>query len=214
MMKGAATMTLAPPDRLDKHVSAPVYERFRKQLVRLAIPEPQMAQLKPFTAASLLAFAEWGRLGYHPRYGVDVHLITRAKEGGKRLLELEGAQVQSSLMDSLSEKEGEQAFEGTVAALESGLTSEQITGMVNAWQSGDASLLLEVARKYNDNVPGAKDLEEKFIWSRHEAMVGKVEAFLLEGRERVFVAVGALHLAGPRGLVELLKARGFIVRQL
>jgi uncharacterized protein YbaP (TraB family) len=214
MTKGAQSMLLVPPDRLDKHVSAPVYARFRKQLDRLGVPEPQMAQMKPFTAASLLAFAEWGRQGYHPQYGVDLHLINRARESGKRLAELEGAQVQSSLMDSLSPKESVQAFEGTVAALESGLTREQITGMVNAWQSGDAELLLEVARMYNESVPGAKELEEKFIWSRHEAMVGKIETYLLERRERVFVAVGALHLAGPRGLVQMLKARGFAVRQL
>jgi uncharacterized protein YbaP (TraB family) len=214
MKTSAKSMLLFPPDRLDKHVSAPVYERFRKQLDRLGLPEPQMAQMKPFMAASLLSFAEWGRQGYHAQYGVDFHLITRAKESGKRLVELEGALAQSTLMDSLTPKESEQAFEGTVAALESDLTREQITGMVNAWQAGDASLLLEVARKYNDSVPGAKELEEKFIWSRHEAMAGKIESYLLEGRDPVFVAVGALHLAGPRGLVEMLKARGYIVRQL
>jgi uncharacterized protein YbaP (TraB family) len=85
---------------------------------------------------------------------------------------------------------------------------------VNAWQAGDPALLLEVTRAYNETVPGAKDLEEKFIWSRHEAMANKIEAFLLSGRDRVFVAVGALHLAGPRGLVEILKSRGHSVRQL
>jgi hypothetical protein len=117
-------------------------------------------------------------------------------------------------MASLTERQNVQAFEGMVAALESGLTRDQITGMVNAWQSGDANLLLEVARAYNDSVPGAADLEEKFIWSRHDAMAGKIEKWLLNGRERVFVAVGALHLAGPRGLVEELRKRGYVVRQL
>jgi uncharacterized protein YbaP (TraB family) len=45
-------------------------------------------------------------------------------------------------------------------------------------------------------------------------MADRIEAFLLAGRERVFVAVGALHLAGPRGLVETLRSRGYTVRQL
>ena len=45
-------------------------------------------------------------------------------------------------------------------------------------------------------------------------MAKKIEDWLLAGRERVFVAVGALHLAGPRGLVEILKGRGYTVRQL
>jgi uncharacterized protein YbaP (TraB family) len=214
MKSSGTTMLLVPPDRLEKHVSAPAYARFRTQLDRLGIAEANFIQLKPFLAASLLAFAEWGRLGYSPQYGVDLHFIVRAREAGKRIVELEGSQVQSDLMDSLSVLENQQAFEGTVAALESGLTREQITGMVNAWQSGDADLLLEVARRYNESVPGAKEIEEKFIWSRHEAMARKIEGFLLEGRERVFVAVGALHMAGPRGLLELLRKRGYLVRQL
>jgi hypothetical protein len=214
LSKGAGSMLLKPPDTLAKRVPAPAYERFRRQLDRFGLPESQFVPLKPFLAASMLAFAEWGRQGYHPQYGVDLYLITRAREAGKGIVELEGAEVQTALMASLTERQNVQAFEGMVAALESGLTRDQITGMVNAWQSGDANLLLEVARAYNDSVPGAADLEEKFIWSRHDAMAGKIEKWLLNGRERVFVAVGALHLAGPRGLVEELRKRGYVVRQL
>jgi hypothetical protein len=214
MAKSAGSMLLTPPDRLDKRIPAPVYERFRRQVERFRLPESQVVQLKPFIASSVLAFAEWGRLGYLPQYGVDRHLLTRARESKMIIVELEGAETQAALMNSLTDEESRQALEGTLAALENGLTREQITGMVNAWQSGDAGLLLEVARAYNESVPGARELEEKFIWSRHEAMADKIEAWLMQGRERVFVAVGALHLAGPRGLVEILAKRGFQVRQL
>jgi uncharacterized protein YbaP (TraB family) len=214
MAKSAETMVFKPPDSLEKHVAPEQYARFRKQLQRFGMPEPQVARMKPFMAVSLLALAEWGRLGYLPQYGVDGNLIQRAKEAGKRIVELEGAQVQTSIMDSLTDEESRDAFDGALTALESGLTREQITGMVNAWQSGDADLLLEVARRYNENVRGAMQMEEKFIWSRHDEMVARISAFLLTSKERHFVAVGALHLAGPRGLVELLRKRGFLVRQL
>ncbi|HEX4943099.1 MAG TPA: TraB/GumN family protein [Usitatibacteraceae bacterium] len=214
MAIGASAMLFTPPDSLPKHVPAPMYERFRRQLDRFGLPEPQAAQMKPFIASSMLAFAEWGRQGYEQQYGVDLHLITRAREAKMSIVELEGAQVQASLMDSLTEKESLQAFEGTVAALESGLTRDQITGLVNAWQSGDPDLLLEVLRAYNESVPGARELEEKFIWSRHGEMAKKIEGWLLDGRDRVFVAVGAVHLAGPRGLVAMLRERGYTVRQL
>lgn len=213
MAKGASSMGLAPPDKISQHVPAPLYERFRKQLQRFGMAEREVESLKPFFAASLLAFAEWGRQGYLPQFGVDLHLIQRAKEEKKRIVELEGAQAQSDLMASLTGKEHLQAFEGTVTAMESGLVRDQITGVVNAWQAGDPKLLLDVVRAYNDAVPGARELEDKFIWSRHDAMAAKIEDWLLNGRERVFVAVGALHLAGPRGLVEALRKRGHLVRQ-
>jgi hypothetical protein len=214
MTRSARSMVYEPPATLEQNVPKATWERVKKQSARLGIPDAQMAMLKPFMAGSLLAFAEWGRLGYLPQFGVDVHLIKRAKEEGKKLIELEGADAQTALMESLTPAETLASLDGVLGAIESGLVREQVTGMVNAWQAGDPALLLEVARKYNDSIPGAAAIEEKFIWSRHDAMAEKIGRMLLESKERHFVAVGALHLAGPKGLVEVLRKRGFVVRQL
>jgi uncharacterized protein YbaP (TraB family) len=74
--------------------------------------------------------------------------------------------------------------------------------------------MLDVARRYNEKVKGAAEFEEKFVWSRHPAMVEKIAGWLDGPRDRRFIAVGALHLVGPRGLVEELRKRGYDVRQL
>jgi uncharacterized protein len=214
MQRTAPAMTYTAPDSLRNHVSAVDYERFRKLLPRYAVSEPQVIQLKPFMAVSVLVFAEWARLGYLPDIGIDNYLIRKAKADLKPVVEIEGVDAQMKLMDGLSDTEHRQAFAGTLSAIEMGLTAEQITGMVNAWQSGDPALMLEIARRYNENVPGAKEFEEKFVWSRHDAMLAKIEGYLNESKDRHFIAVGALHLAGPQGLIELLRKRGYIVRQL
>ncbi len=211
--KASPLMTYAPPDTLAKHVKPAEYARFRKLLARYSLPEESVAQLRPFMAVSMLVFSEWARLGYMPQYGVDGYLIAKAKAETKPIVEIEGLAMQAKLIDSLTEPETRTLFEGTLTALESGLTGEQITGMVNAWQTGDPKLLLEIARKYNDTVPGAKEFEEKFIWARHDSMVAKIEGYLANSKDRHFVAVGSLHLAGPRGLVEMLRKRGYIVKQ-
>lgn len=212
MAKTAPATTYSAPDNLSKHVAERDWERFRKQLPKYKLSEAQVSQLKPFMAVSILVFSEWARLGYLPQMGIDAYLIKKAREQKKTVVEVEGIDMQVKLMDSLTESENRVIFDGTLTALESGLTGEQITGMVNAWQSGDPELMLEIARKYNDQVPGAREFEEKFIWSRHEDMAKKIEEYLAS-KERHFVAVGALHLAGPRGLVEMLRKRGYIVRQ-
>lgn len=212
--RAAPLTSYQPPDSLAKNVDKAHYERFKKQLARYGISEGAVAHMKPFMAVSLLVFSEWARLGYLPQYGIDGYLIGRAKAENKTIVEIEGLEMQAKLIDSLSDKESRTLFEGTLRALESGLTGEQITGMVNAWQSGDPDLLLEIARKYNDIVPGAREFEEKFIWSRHDPMVEKIERYLNDSKQRHFIAVGSLHLAGPRGLVELLRKRGYVVRQL
>jgi uncharacterized protein YbaP (TraB family) len=213
MEKTAGSMAYKPPDELMKHVPLPDYERFREQLPRYGMPIAKMKTLKPFAAVSMLVFGEWARLGYLPQFGVDYYLIQKAKGAKKKLVEVEGVEAQAKLMDSITEEEHRQAFTGTLDALDAGLTGEQIEGMVKAWQSGDAFLMLEIARRYNEKVPGARELEDKFVWARHKAMLEKVEGYLNKSKERHFIAVGSLHLAGPKGLVEELRAKGYIVKQ-
>jgi hypothetical protein len=213
MAKSAGSASYQPPDSLEKHVAAADYARFRKLLPKYSLREAQLVRFKPFMAVSLLVFSEWARLGYLPQHGVDAYLIRKARAEGKSVAEIEGVAIQAALMDSLTEEENRVAFAGMLGALESGLAAEQITGMVNAWQAGDPDLLLEVARKYNSEVAGAQAFEDKFIWGRHAEMVQKVEGYLAQTRNPHFVAVGALHLAGPQGLVELLRKRGHVVRK-
>lgn len=202
------------PDSLKNHVSRDDYARFVKLLPRYRYPEDQVVQMKPFMAVSMLVFSEWARQGFYPEFGIDSYLIARAKAEAKPVAELEGVAAQMQLMASLTDEENALIFSGTVTALESGLTDRQINGLVHAWKEGDPDALLAVARDYNAQVKGAAEFEDKFIWSRHPEMMRKIEGYLNETKDRHFVAVGALHLAGPRGLLELLKKRGYVVKQL
>lgn len=213
MTRTSSAMKYRWPANLTTNVPADEYVRFRRLLARYSIPEDQVIQLKPFMAVSLLVFSEWSRLGFVANYGVDLYFITKAKAEKKPIVEIEGVDTQIRLMDSLTNQENLMLFKGTLDALESGLTDEQVKGLVAAWQAGDPDAILEVARRYNERIPGAREFENKFIWARHGAMIDKIEGYLNHSKERHFIAVGALHLAGPDGLVERLRRKGFIVRQ-
>jgi len=213
MARSSKAMMYVWPANLSTHVPAAEYARFRRLLPRYSIKEGEVIQIKPFMAVSLLVFSEWSRLGFVPNYGVDLYFLTKAKAEKKQIVEIEGVDTQIRLMDSLTNKENLMLFKGTLDALESGLTDEQVKGLVAAWQAGDPDAILEVARRYNEKIPGAREFENKFIWARHGAMIEKIEGYLNQSKERHFIAVGALHLAGPDGLVERLRRKGFIVRQ-
>jgi len=210
---GAGT-TYTPPDSLANHVSKEDFARFVRLLPNYHLPEREIVQMKPFMAVSLLVFAEWARLGYVPELGVDGYLISRARAELKPVVELEGVREQVKLMDSLTDAQNRTLFASTLGAIESGLTDEQIKGTVRAWQVGDPQALLDVAQRYEAQVKGSAELDEKFIWSRNAAMVDKIAVWLDGSRDPRFVAVGALHLVGPRGIVELLRKRGYVVRQI
>ena len=214
MQKSARATVYTPPANLSTHVPPEDFARFQRLLPRYGLPEAQVIQMKPFMAASLLVFSEWARLGYDPAKGVDVYLLQRAKSEGKSIVEIEGVDMQIALMDSLTDAQNLAVFHGTLDAIDSGLADEQVKGMVAAWQAGDPDAVMDVARKYDDKIPAAAEVEEKFIWSRHDAMLARIQGYLDGGKKRHFVAVGALHLAGPRGLIAKLRARGYVAKQL
>jgi len=52
-------------------------------------------------------------------------------------------------------------------------------------------------------------LREKLIDQRNVRMAQRMEPFLKKGK--AFIAVGALHLPGKNGLLQLLREKGFVV---
>ena len=201
------------PDSLDKHIPAPLFERLKIQLARLNVPLEAVKPMKPFLIGGFLAVAEFSRLGYDMNFGVDGYLINKAKEDKKPILELESQAGQLRMLNEMSPVLQEAFLENAISALESGKGPDQVTGMVNAWQSGDVNLMAEVAKGVNKGMRMTDQLDEVLVHGRHAAMLKKIESYL-EGKVPHFVAIGSLHLVGPRGLVEILKARGYEVKQL
>ena len=201
------------PDSLDKHIPMPLYERLKSQLTRLNIPLEAVKPMKPYLIGGFLTVAEFSKLGYDMNFGVDAYLIAHAKQDGKPILERESQAGQLKMLDGMSPILQEAFLENAIRTLESGNAPDQVTGMVNAWQSGDVNLMQEVVKSVNRYMRMTDQLDEVLLHSRHDAMLKKIEDFLA-GRVPHFVAVGSLHLIGQRGLVELLKAHGFEVTQL
>jgi uncharacterized protein YbaP (TraB family) len=73
--------------------------------------------------------------------------------------------------------------------------------------------MYEVSMAVNKNMRMTDQLDEILLHGRHDAMLKKMESYL-QGSLPHFVAVGSLHLVGPRGLVELLRSRGYELKQL
>ncbi len=200
------------PDSLDKHIPAALFARLQAQLLRLQIPVDAVKPMKPYLIAGFLSIAEFSKLGYDMNLGVDSYLIAKARDDNKPVLELESQTGQLKMLDGMSPMLQVAFLENAISVLESGRAPDQVTGMVNAWQSGDVALMQEVVKAVNKDLRMTDQLDDVLLHSRHDEMVKKIAGFL-DGGVPHFVAVGSLHLVGPRGLVEMLKARGFEVKQ-
>lgn len=92
--------------------------------------------------------------------------------------------------------------------VESFLSSKE--DMINVYLKGDIYKLDEMLRASLAMYPnGYKEL----IIDRNVEMSHKMDS-LLHSNKRVFCAVGAGHLAGPSGLIQLLRKKGYTVRKV
>lgn len=76
-----------------------------------------------------------------------------------------------------------------------------------AYRSGNLDLLDSINR-YN-SFSGAFD--EKFLYRRNQIQAGSIDSILQSGAT-LFVGVGAAHLPGDRGVIELLRKKGYTLR--
>ncbi len=200
-------------ETIEKHISPQLFLRLKDQLARSKIPYANVAGMRPVMLGGLLPIVEFVRLGYEMNQGLDLNLTQRALAEKKPILELESSLAQIQLLTGMSPQLQEAFLENAIAMLEQGRTADQVTGIVNAWQLGDPKLLVEITDDVSKNGRMVGQLNDILLGQRHPAMMKRIEGYLAGGVTH-FVAVGALHLVGRDGLIEMLKARGYKIRQL
>ena len=81
---------------------------------------------------------------------------------------------------------------------------------MSAWRSGDAARLATLLSKEFREFPA---LYRPLVTDRNQHWLPQIEQFLQEDRNTL-VVVGALHLVGRGGLLELLRQAGYQPTQL
>jgi uncharacterized protein YbaP (TraB family) len=163
---------------------------------------------KPWFVSLALAVAELQKLGFDSERGVELHFARRAREAGKTVSALETALYQLGLFVGLSPENQRALLLHTLSQL-SDIESE-IARILDAWRSGSLDDLQETLNKSFDEYP---EIYEKLIIQRNLDWIRRIEAFLASGKTHL-VIVGVGHMAGERGLIELLAKKGFAVEQL
>jgi uncharacterized protein len=197
-------------DHIEKHVSPETYRLIKKESEALGLPIELIRMQKPWLLALSFQAMELVRLGYSPEHGVDYHFLTRA-QGKKKILELESLDEQLSLLSGFSDREQEQFLLYTLETLSS--MHRQVESMVRAWTSGDAQALESIMSDTAVQAASIAPIFRKLFDQRNLRMTSRIEGYLTSNGS-YFVIVGAGHLVGTRGIVELLKSRGYVVEQL
>jgi uncharacterized protein YbaP (TraB family) len=198
------------PETLERHVSAETYELIKKETGRLGIPLELINRQKPWFLALVLESLELLKLGFDPNYGIDKYFLSRAT-GKKKIVELESLDYQIDLLSKFSDQEQELFLLYTVKDLR--VLRQELDRLTQAWISGDAKGMESIMTRGFAEDRRMSSVYEKLILERNRNMASKIEEFL-RNKEIYFAVVGAAHLVGNRGIIEILKGRGYLVEQL
>jgi uncharacterized protein YbaP (TraB family) len=197
-------------DSLENHLSRETYEYVTKETGKLGMPVELIAKQKPWFIAMTLEALELIKLGFDPGYGVDAYFLSKA-HGSKKILELEGVDEQFNLLSSFSDKDQELFLVYTLKDLN--ILGNEATGLVKAWSTGNANGIESIITKTVREDRRLEPIWKRLLDDRNKGMVSTIEGYL-KTRETYFVVVGAGHLVGNKGIIQMLKEKGYSVEQL
>lgn len=204
-------MMLEGGETLESRLGSPLYERTKKVTDNYGMPDAAISRLKPWGVMMVLTVLSMQQLGYSPDAGIDQYLLAKARAGGKTLVDLESADRQLAVLDSLSPRLQTAMLSDFLANTDR--MSQYVGALTNAWKEGNGEALVAISDQGFPDAELKREFNDKFLYQRDIAMTRRIEELLRQPGPH-FIAVGSLHLVGPRSIVEQLRAKGYRVEQI
>ncbi len=193
---------LMPDNRIDQLLSPEEYQKVDSFMKKeLGIGLDNFNNLKPFALMAQLGQSD--SPGEMP-VPLDMHLLELARKYKLKTFGVETLEEQLAVIDALPLKEQAKMLVQIVEDTAQG--TARFEELVQTYLNQDLSAMMALAE--DPTLP--KEIQQQFINARNLVMADRIAKFV---RERsTFVAVGAAHLGGKQGVIELLKAKGFEIK--
>ena len=186
----------------------PRYTRVSAAAADLGLSMEILDGQSPWVVGIELADLEYLHLGFDPQQGVEEQFVHRAQSDGKPTAGLETLSEELASLEALSREDQLRLLDQTLSELKE--APGEMQEVLGAWRRGDAARLASLlAREYR----AFPALYRPLVTARNQRWLPQIEQ-LLHGERNCLVVVGALHLVGEGGLLELLRRDGFAPVQL
>ena len=204
LMAFGANMMLTDGRDLEGLLGTDLYARVIAAMSDLGMPEMVVRTLKPWAVMALLSMPKPSGEPF-----LDLVLQQRAAGAGKATAGLETAQEQLSVFDNLSMSDQIELLKMTMAQLPE--LPRMFDQLIEAYATNDLGRIATLAAQYKSqgNVETLKRFMLRLNDERNRRMARRMEPYINQGNS--FIAVGALHLPGPNGLIQLLRNQGYQV---
>jgi uncharacterized protein YbaP (TraB family) len=180
-----------------------IYAQFSARAWPLGLDPAYLSHFQPWYAALTLEQLALAKEGFEANSGVDMQLGERARADHKQITGLETIDDQLKIFSGLSPPQQRQFMLYTIDDVDD--VNGQVNTLVAAWRDGDTARLGAVLGRALVQFP---DLYQALVTDRNHKWMAGIEA-LLNDEHDCLVVVGALHLVGRDGVVELLRQQGY-----
>ena len=184
-----------------------VYNKFTAHAKPLGLDPEFVSHFQPWFAANMLDQLELAKLGFDPDAGVDQQLAKRAQTDHKDIIGLETIEEQIEIFARLSLEEQRRYMLYSLSEVDN--TASGLDAIISAWRRGDTKVLEQLLGEAFKEFP---DLYSKLTTDRNRKWLPTITGLLNDDHDYL-VVVGALHLIGNDGIVELLQRQGYEVVQ-
>lgn len=173
----------------------------------------EIKKTRPWLAALLVETYDSIAAGLQTEYGTEaqlqnVYLRTRGKVVG-----LETLAEQMRAFTSLTLAQQREMLAQDLAQTPA-QNIDDVKTLHRLWRVGDADAIAAWASAKSERLARtpeiARALDNRIVYARNRRFVTRMTAIAAPNRP-VFVAIGSLHLGGPKGVLNLLRQRGFAV---
>jgi len=204
--------TYGAGESLSAQLSEDELSRLKSFIAERSFPFPLFDRFRPWLAAMMVTILEVQRLGFKTDLGIDMHFLKRAHEIEKPIYALESVDFQIRLLSGFSDEMHRLFLTQTIEQMAE--IPKMVDELVAVWKSGDADALDRLLVQPQKNDERMVPLFEKLLRDRNFTMTDKIRELMTSGGTW-FVVVGAGHIIGKDGLVDLFERdENFSVTQL
>jgi uncharacterized protein YbaP (TraB family) len=205
MLSAMMYMNMKGDTTLADLYTAKEYERLKEYFAdTLKIPLAFLQKAKPYFLVALL----YPRMMNCPSpAGVEEELVKLAKENKKEIKGLETMQFQASVFDSIPYQWQAKELLKNIDSFS--VNKKEFDTMLDFYKTQNLDSIKTMLGKSEF---GSEKYDNLLLNNRNKKWVTKLDTIMK--KESVFVAVGAGHLVGEHGLINLLKKQGYTVKPL
>jgi uncharacterized protein YbaP (TraB family) len=193
---------------LETVLSAEAWAAVQDYCTKSGMQVAQLMKFRPWLFIMMVSVMELQKLEVS-QAGVDLHFFQRATAGGRSLGELESFESHIDFVTGMGAGHESEMILQSLEDLKE--LPGQLGELLRAWREGDTATL---DRLINGELRAKHPkIHASLIVERNNNWVAVLEN-LVATPEVEFVLAGVGHMAGPEGLLEQLKQRGYTVEQI